>query len=106
MRRGICAVVVICMLACAAPTFGQSETGTLTITVKGIHDEPAARTAIEAGSLSVLTDEQGHATLQLNPGEAEIRFHSPGLRPKVVHANVISGDNADKCRVGTHAGVG
>jgi iron complex outermembrane receptor protein len=74
----------------ATSLFGQQSTGSISIEVRS-ESGPATQVEARVGEQVALTDSQGKATLEVKPGDTEIRLRRVGFASKTVRATVIAG---------------
>jgi outer membrane receptor for ferrienterochelin and colicins len=73
---------------------GAQQDGTLIVTVRSNSGGPAPQVEVTAGGQAVVTDDEGHATLQVPAGPVEIHLERYGFASKNVRVIVPSGQAA------------
>jgi iron complex outermembrane receptor protein len=74
----------------ATSLFARQQTGTISLEVRS-ESGPSPQVEVEAAGRIARTDNQGRATLEVEPGETEIRLRRIGFTAKTVRANVVAG---------------
>ena len=76
-------IVQVCLLILAlifpVVVAGAQQDGTLIVTVRSESGEPAPQVEVTAGGQTVVTDAEGHATLQVPAGPLEIHLERYGF---------------------------
>ncbi len=83
--------LAVCILALTGNLHGQSQTGTLQVTVRNVGGKPMAEVEVEAANGTATTDDRGEAIMQAMPGTTEVRFRRPGYKAREVSANIVIG---------------
>jgi len=82
----LCALIILLI---------PQESGTLTITARTEAGDPVSQVNVVAGDQTAITDDQGHATLQLPAGAVEIHLERYGFLPKSQRTTITAGKTSN-----------